>query len=115
MIEISDSKNQHPLNPLLFDFKVEDNLRPQLQRLFLYEEGSNDVVIKTKNVSLERVNDSLYKTPLLFASGRVGVGIQMFDRQDLSYNKNGIYSMAVNVNGKPTFQYKFDEIDSCIF
>ena len=109
--EIRDSKNQHPLNPLLFDFKVEDNLRPQLQRLFLYEEGSNDVVIKTKNVSLERVNDSLYKTPLLFASGRVGVGIQMFDRQDLSYNKNGIYSMAVNVNGKPTFQYKFDEID----
>jgi hypothetical protein len=109
--EIRDSKNQHPLNPLLFDFKVEDNLRPQLQRLFLYNEDRNGVVFKTKNASLERVNDSVYKTPILSASDRVGVGIQMFDRQNLSSNKNGIYSMAVNVNGKPTFKYKFDEID----
>jgi hypothetical protein len=109
--EIRDSKNQHPLNPLLFDFNVGDSLRPQLQRLFLYNEDRNDIVFKTKNVSLERVNDSVYKTPILFASDRVGVGIQMFDRQDLSYNKNGIYSMVVNVNGKPTFKYKFDKID----
>ena len=109
--EIRDSKNQHPLNPLLFDFNVKDNLRPQLQRFFLYNEDRNDVIFKTKSANLERVNDSVYKTPILYASGRLGVGIQMFDRQDLSYNKNGIYSMAVNVNGKPTFKYKFDEID----
>ena len=109
--EIRDSKNQHPLNPLLFDFNVKDNLRPQLQRFFLYNENRNDVIFKTKSANLERVNDSVYKTPILYASGRLGVGIQMFDRQDLSYNKNGIYSMVVNVNGKPTFKYKFDEID----
>ena len=109
--EIRDSKNQHPLNPLLFDFNVKDNLRPQLQRFFLYNENRNDVIFKTKSANLERVNDSVYKTPILYASGRLGVGIQMFDRQDLSYNKNGIYSMVVNVNGKSTFKYKFDEID----
>ncbi len=109
--EIRDSKNQHPLNPLLFDLNVDDNLRPQLQKLFLYNENPDNVIFKTKNASLERVNDSVYKTPILFASGRLGLGIQMFDRQDLSYNKNGIYSIAVNVNGKPTFKYKFDEID----
>ena len=109
--EIRDSKNQHPLNPLLFDFNVKDNLRPQLQRFFLYNEDRNDVIFKTKSANLERVNDSVYKTPILYASGRLGVGIQMFDRQDLSYNKNGIYSMVVNVNGKLTFKYKFDEID----
>ena len=77
----------------------------------MYNEDRNGVVFKTKNASLERVNDSVYKTPILSASDRVGVGIQMFDRQNLSSNKNGIYSMAVNVNGKPTFKYKFDEID----
>jgi len=109
--EIRDSKNQHPLNPLLFDLNVDDNLRPQLQKLFLYNENPDNVIFKTKNASLERVNDSVYKAPILFASGRLGLGIQMFDRQDLSYNKNGIYSIAVNVNGKPTFKYKFDEID----
>ena len=109
--EIRDSKNQHPLNPLLFDINVKDNLRPQFQRFFLYNEDPNGVISKTKSANLERVNDSVYKTPILYASGRLGVGIQMFDRQDLSYNKNGIYSMVVNVNGKPTFKYKFDEID----
>ena len=109
--EIRDSKNQHPLNPLLFDFNVKDNLRPQLKKLFLYNENINNIVTKNKTISLERVNDSVYKTPIVFASGLVGVGIQMFDRQNLSYNKNGIYSISLHVNGKPTFKYKFDEID----
>ena len=35
----------------------------------------------------------------------------MYDRQDLSYSKNGIYKAQVKVNGKSIVEYKFDELN----
>ena len=34
----------------------------------------------------------------------------MYDRQDLSYNKNGIYKVSVRLNGKKMIQYTMDRI-----
>ena len=34
----------------------------------------------------------------------------MYDRQDLSYNKNGIYQIKILLNGKETIKYNFDSI-----
>lgn len=109
--EIRDSKSQKPLNPLLFGLPIKDNQRPQLQKLHLFYPRNNFILTHSESVSLQKVNDSSYRTPLVVTSGKLGLGLQMFDRQDLSYSKNGIYKAQVTVNGKTIVNYHFDQLD----
>ena len=108
--EIRDTKSQRPLNPLLFGFAVKDRLPPRLQKLYLFNDNENKILPEIQEISLIKENDSLYKTPLINTSGIIGIGIQMFDRQDSSYYKNGVYSTKVVLNGKIVSLFKFDEL-----
>ncbi len=108
--EIREKKSQKPLNPLLYDLPVNDLVRPQLQKLFIFYTHENVILNHIQPILLERVNDSLYKTAMIETSGKIGIGIQMFDRQDYSYSRNGVYSTKVFVNGKIISHYKFDKL-----
>ena len=108
--EIREKKSQKPLNPLLYDLPVNDLVRPQLQKLFIFYTHENVILNRIQPILLERVNDSLYKTAMIETSGKIGIGIQMFDRQDNSYSRNGVYSTKVFVNGKIISHYKFDKL-----
>lgn len=109
--EIRDTKSQKPLNPLLFDLPVKDSQRPQIQKLFLFYPQNNATLTHSEWVSLNKVNDSTYHTPMINSSGKMGLGLQMFDRQDLSYSRNGIYKAQVYVNGKSIVRFEFDQLD----
>ena len=108
--EIREKKSQKPLNPLLYNLPVNDLVRPQLQKLFIFYTQENIILNRIQPILLERVNDSLYKTAMIETSGKIGIGIQMFDRQDYSYSRNGVYSTKVFVNGKIISHYKFDKL-----
>ena len=75
----------------------------------MYEKDEWGKEFRTE-IPMDKVNDSLFRGGLLEASGTISFGLQMFDRQNRSYNKNGIYAVQVNVNGIPHFQYQFDEM-----
>lgn len=105
--EIRDSDSQRPINPLRMGFDVADSQRPQLRQLYLFDAQERNF----QSVSLQKINDSVYQTDLLFTKGKIGLGLSMFDRQDLSYNRNGIYSAEVYLNGRKVFYYTFDQID----
>ena len=60
----------------------------------------NYILPHIEAISLNKTNDSIYKTAKIETSGKIGLGIQMYDRQDSSYSRNGIYSTKVIVNGK---------------
>tara|TARA_A100000164_G_scaffold382046_1_gene437705 strand:+ start:97 stop:1776 length:1680 start_codon:yes stop_codon:yes gene_type:complete len=109
--EIRDTKSQKPLNPLLFNLPVKDSQRPQIQKLYLFYHEDNSITTPSESIPLQKVNDSSYSTPLIKTLGKLGLGIQMYDRQDLSYSKNGIYKAQVKVNGKSIVEYKFDELN----
>ena len=109
--EIRDKKTQMPLNPLLFDLPVKDSKRPQIQKLFLYYPQKNETLTHYEKISINKLNDSTYHTPTIYSSGKIGLGLQMFDRQDLSYSKNGIYKAQVYVNGKSIIHFQFDQLD----
>ena len=85
-------------------------MRPQLQKLFIFYSQENAILNRIQPILLKRVNDSLYKTAMIETSGKIGIGIQMFDRQDYSYSRNGVYSTKVFVNGKIISHYKFDKL-----
>jgi hypothetical protein len=63
-----------------------------------------------KEYPLTKINDSVYSTAGVSPSGKINVGLRLFDRQDLSYNKNGIYSVSVRLNGVEYFSYQMDQI-----
>lgn len=108
--EIRDTKEETPLNPLQLGLEIPDSIRPIVQELYRYKKDINGLSAKTQ-IPLERVNDSVYQADILRLGGTHAFGIRLFDRQDLSYNRNGIYKATVKVNGSKMFSYTFDKID----
>ena len=109
--EIRDTESQKPINPLLFNFPIKDSQRPQIQQLFLFYPQKNNILMHSEFVLLNKVNDSTYHTQTINSSGIMGLGLGMFDRQDLSYSRNGIYKARVDINGKTIVHYEFDQLD----
>ena len=105
--EVRDTDSQRPLNPLRMGLEVADTQFPQLRELHLFDANEN----RLQAIALKKINDSLYQTRLLEMEGQLGFGLNMFDRQDNSYNRNGIYSVEVLLNGQTQYQYRFDQID----
>ena len=108
--EIRDTKAETPLNPLQLGFEIPDSIRPIVQGFYRYKKEENGLSEKTQ-LPLERINDSVYQADLQRLGGIHAFGIRLFDRQDLSYNRNGIYKAVVKVNGEEKFSYTFDKID----
>lgn len=105
--ELRNTKAQTPINPLLLGYEIKDTQRPVIQELYQYNlDGS----IEKNKISIIRENDSTYTTKNLSWYGKNGIGIRMYDRQDLSYNKNGIYKITVRLNGKEIIQYTMNRI-----
>lgn len=108
--EIRDTKAETPLNPLQLGFEIPDSIRPIVQGFYRYKKNENGLSEKTQ-LPIERINDSVYQADLQRLGGTHAFGVRLFDRQDLSYNRNGIYKATVTVNGRKTFSYTFDKID----
>ena len=106
--EIRKEKGQVPINPMKFSFSIKDSKRPQIQNFYLYT--NLDSKLEKKEFKLVRKNDSIYTTSGIISAGNFYVGLRLFDRQDLTYNKNGIYSVKVRSNGVEKFFYKMDRM-----
>ena len=106
--EVRESKGQLPINPMRYPLEIKDTQRPQIQNLFLYK-GIRPYKNR-KELPLVRKNDSVYTTSGISASGKINIGLRLFDRQSNSYNKNGIYSATVWLNGIEQFSYQMDRM-----
>ena len=107
--EIRDSKTQKPINPLYFNFKIKDEIKPNIKKLKFYNFNNNnkhqtfDVIQKDKN------NYSINDT--LLTDGDFGIGISTYDKSNYAYNKNGVYSIKLYVDEKLTFHFLADTLD----
>lgn len=106
--EIRETKGQLPVNAMRYPLVIEDTQRPQIQNFYIY--SGTDPYSEKKEFFLSRKNDSVYTTAGISASGKINVGLRLFDRQNRSYNKNGIYSASIRLNGVEYFNYKMDRI-----
>ena len=109
--EIRDTKNQMPFNPMIFNIDVVDTKKPVIQKLFLFHENNFGEDIITQKIELEKISDGLYKAPKIYTSGKIGIGLQMYDNQDLSlFNKNGIHSIKIFMDDKIISDYNYNNI-----
>lgn len=108
--EIRDA-NQNPLNPLAFGFAVADTLPPVLKEVVAYPKGLNSAVegsAASADLRFRETAPGQYLAEPIRAMGSIGFGINTYDRQSLTYNKNGVYEVRISVNGNDHFSYAFD-------
>jgi len=105
--EIRNSK-QEILNPMLFGFKFEDSKKPRINSLMGYSLSENShingVEIPTK-LTYRKLTNGDYMANKITALGTIGFGVNVYDQLDNAYNKNGIYSLEMFVNGKLTHKF----------
>ena len=93
--EIRDTNTDECLNPLLFGFPLQDNVRPFLLKLAMYDRGQS-VYEQSARIFPLRNTDSGYiipKTPVIKTGlNKISFGIQAIDRRTGSNNEDGIYS-----------------------
>ena len=109
--EIRDPQSR-PLNPLIYGIQIEDSKRPLPTSLRWYPRSESDLNIEAQaqNLSLTKVNDSEFIAETLETSGWIGFGLGVYDQQDGSLNKNGVYQIRCALNGSLVQEVLFDRI-----
>ncbi|WP_163713807.1 M23 family metallopeptidase [Mangrovibacterium lignilyticum] len=113
--EIRDTESQHPINPLLFNFKIKDDMPPKLMSLMLYplSDGAQiDGQSKQKPFALVYYDGAyhLKGNPAITAGGEIGFGLQALDYLDGSWAKCGVYEINLTVNEKLIYSFKMNEL-----
>lgn len=111
--EIRKSDSESPVNPLLFDFGIIDNIKPIIEKLVIYP-INRYTLINNHNI-LSKINvaggDGNYYIPSdkkISISGQAGFGIKAFDRLTGSTNKCAVYSIELLIDSIPVFNYVMD-------
>jgi hypothetical protein len=112
--EVRKSDSENPVNPLLFNFGPSDNIKPIIEKLFIYPVCDNSVINNSHKIAKITVTGSngKYYIPaenVISISGSAGFGIRSYDMMNDNYNKCGIYSIELRVDSSLKFNYIMDE------
>lgn len=113
--EIRETATQAPENPLNYGFKVKDDRKPELQKLWVYvhsNSGHVEGLIAEKSFALKQTGDKYVLTSgdTIKASGTLSFGLAALDRFTSASNVCGIYSMKVKVGDAVIHEQKIDKI-----
>ena len=112
--EIRDSKTESPINPYLFGYTVADTVKPRITQLAIYpldEYSSVNGKNESKKIApvYKKGNYSFLKTDTLTVSGAIGFGIECYDTETKSNNRNAVYSIELQSGGKRIFYYEMEK------
>ncbi|MEX2591069.1 MAG: M23 family metallopeptidase [Chitinophagales bacterium] len=102
--ELRESALQIPVNPLHFNYSIEDKEAPQINALYLYN------LENTSGIEFPKRIPNCDGDTLQINSSILGVAVSAFDRQDGNYNKNGVYSVKLSLNDRVIFEMTMDKI-----
>ena len=105
--EIRDTR-ANILNPMLFGIQIADHKKPTIQSAFAYPKNKNSQ-INQSNQSVQLVLKPLengdFIANTIYAHGDISFGIDAYDALDKASNHNGIYDLAMQVNGTEIFKF----------
>jgi hypothetical protein len=108
--EIRKSDSEVPVNPLLFEFGIADDIKPVLEKLVIYPAGNSTLINgsnSTTKISVSGGNGK-YSIPsgnVITISGPAGFGIKSYDLLNESYNKCAVYSIELKIDSTTKFKY----------
>jgi len=111
--EIRDTETEKIINPYYFGFDLwlPDDKKPLLSSLLVYPLGEGSQVSQSKRpvvVNLALQDDGSYLADKIIAKGAIGFGVTAVDYDNVSWNSNGVFSVASFLNGQLSFGYRFD-------
>ncbi len=109
--EIRDTKTEEPINPYFFQNIIKDNVRPKLLTIRLYPMDSNSTINEKNSAKNYPVvfYDGAYHlkgNPKIYASGKIGVAIEMLDYMSNSWRKCGVYKLNMTVNDQIVYGWE---------
>lgn len=112
--EIRKTDGEKPVNPLLFNFGIEDNLKPVIERLTIYPGSGNTYIngrsgILYLNLAGTDGNYSLPGDTELRINGPAGFGVTSYDYMNNTNNRFGINSIELQIDSMPWFSYEINE------
>jgi hypothetical protein len=108
--EIRKSDSERPINPLLFDFGMTDNIKPVIENLVIYPINhhtfiNNQNLIKKINVIGGHGKYTLSRENVISVSGLAGFGIKAYDMLNDSPNKCAVYSIELLIDSASIYKY----------
>jgi hypothetical protein len=112
--EVRKTDGEKPVNPLLFNFGITDNIKPVITRLALYPCSSTTTVNGSSKPVYINISgaDGKYNLPDqtdVEISGPAGFGITSFDFMNNTSSRFGINSIELLVDSMPWFSYSVNE------
>ncbi len=110
--EIRRTKDDVNLNPMLFGMPLEDNVRPTILRLAVYDRNRSTYEQSPRIYPLKRAADGNYTIPgvVAAAGSKVSFAISAYDTHTGSSNLNGIYEAWLYHNGSVVTGFQTDNI-----
>jgi len=111
--EIRKSDEEVPVNPLLFEFGIKDDLKPVIEKLVIYPIGRKSFINKHNNSLKINVagSNGNYLIPSkneIIISGPAGFGLKTYDLLNNSYNKYSVFSIELRIDSVSVYNYKMD-------
>ncbi len=111
--EIRNTKSEHPINPLQFNFDITDNIKPTISKIKIYPiDGMLDGKEIEKSYALKKSGEQYTlngATPII--KGKAAFSISTFDKLNGAYNKNGVYSIKLRVDSHLIYHFQMDEFN----
>ena len=113
--EIRHTATEFPVNPLLWDFPIEDHLAPMIYELSLYPQSDSSTISDAHHVQRFKTSKqsgicSLINKQAIEVGGPVVFGLHTLDFLDNNSNRCGIYEMIVSIDDSLFYEQRIDEL-----
>lgn len=108
--EVRETTTQNPINPLLFGFRVMDNIAPKMHSLKVYSLNEKREEIESKAFSLIKLGD-VYKVKgdtVVLDAQQTGFGLKVYDHFDKVSNWNGIYELSMYQDDSLVYDFSLE-------
>ncbi len=117
--EIRETESEFPVNPLLWDFPVQDTRAPLVHGILFSPLNDSSEVLGTRQPQLLKTQNSsgvvrLQRTSPVEVSGDFGIGVHTLDLLDGNTNPCGIYRISVLMQGDTLYEQRIDRLDFSI-
>lgn len=109
--EIRDTASEKIINPMLFGLSIKDTIPPIFKGVFIYPTGDSSRVnnsLKKALLPFKSKGSNNYTTNRVSATGSIGFAVHVYDKLNNAYNKNGIYSLEMFVNGQKVYHHNLE-------
>ncbi|OFX22946.1 MAG: hypothetical protein A2041_00285 [Bacteroidetes bacterium GWA2_31_9b] len=111
--EIRESREQIPVNPMFFDFSIEDNIPPVFYTLAMYPLSENSLINNSNKSQYFTINGKNGKSIIpdtIYVSGKFGIGIELYDFLNNSKNQCGIFTLTIKLDTNIVYNHKIDKV-----